>query len=75
MRLIIKIMKLKDIKIGEQFRFMNYGKLVWIKQTVQGMDDAFSYCITTTKRKRRNTHQTATTKLFSQKEEIIKSIN
>ena len=71
MRLIIKIMKLKDIKIGEQFRFMNYGELVWIKRTEQGMDNAYSYCETTTKHKRRNTHKTTTHKLVSQEEEIL----
>ncbi len=70
MGLIIKIMKLKDIKIGEQFRFINYGELVWIKRTVQGMNNAFSYCETTTKYRRRNTHKTTIYRLFGQQEAI-----
>ena len=65
-------MRLKDININEQFQFVNYGKLTWIKKTEQGMNNAFSYCETTTKHKRRNTHKSITHKLFNQKEEVIK---
>ena len=64
-------MKLRDINIGQEFRFLNYGNLIWVKRTVQGLHNAYSYCETTTKHKRRNTHKTTTQKLFSQEMDVI----
>ena len=68
-------MKLRDLNIGDTFKFINYGDLIWIKETEQVMDNQYSYCKTTTEHKRRNTHYSVTTKLFNQAEFVIKSKN
>jgi hypothetical protein len=64
-------MTLRDINIGQEFRFINYGNLVWIKRTAQGMHNNYAYCETTTKQKRRNKNKTTTQKLFNQEQEVI----
>lgn len=63
-------MTLRDIKIGDKFKFANYGNLVWIKRTEQGMDNLYSYCETEKKIKNKARHSTKW-KLFKQDLEVI----